>query len=204
MKRSERWRKMRYDLKKPVREIIASFDKPTKMRIFSWTAPNNEIDTVTNTNGLNALLQIFLKGRDDVYGTTNRFCKGLGWWVQLQAFSIRYGKTRKATSGLYIQAICLCCSYRSITAFSLRHFSKSTNYNSSHKFGNMKPWAPKNSSKNYAGFETLKSALANSRNTITARLMNEIGPQPVINLAKVWSRTKPSCGTLYCSWEPPI
>ena len=52
------------------------------------------------------------------------------------------------------------------------------------KFGNMKPWAPKNSSNNYAGFETLKSALANSRNTITARLMNEIGPQPVINLAK--------------------
>ena len=46
MKRSERWRKMRYDLKKPVREIIASFDKPTKMRIFSWTAPNNEIDTI--------------------------------------------------------------------------------------------------------------------------------------------------------------
>ena len=52
------------------------------------------------------------------------------------------------------------------------------------KFGNMKPWAPQNSSKNYVGFETLKAALANSRNTITARLMNEIGPQPVINLAK--------------------
>ena len=51
------------------------------------------------------------------------------------------------------------------------------------KHGNMKPWAPKNSGGNYGGFETLKSALANSRNTITARLMNEIGPQPVINLA---------------------
>lgn len=52
------------------------------------------------------------------------------------------------------------------------------------KYGNMKPWAPKNSGGNYGGFETLKSALANSRNTITARLMNEIGPQPVINLAR--------------------
>ncbi|MEC8248648.1 MAG: transglycosylase domain-containing protein, partial [Bacteroidota bacterium] len=46
MKRSERWRKMRYDLKKPVKEIIASFEKPVPMKIFSWTAKNNEIDTV--------------------------------------------------------------------------------------------------------------------------------------------------------------
>jgi penicillin-binding protein 1A len=51
------------------------------------------------------------------------------------------------------------------------------------KHGNMKPWTPKNSSDNYSGFETLKSGLANSRNTITARLMNDIGPNPVINLA---------------------
>ena len=51
------------------------------------------------------------------------------------------------------------------------------------KHGNMKPWSPKNSGNNYAGFETITSALANSRNTITARLMNEIGPQPVIDLA---------------------
>ena len=43
MKRSERWRKMRYDLKKPVSEITASFKKKTPMKVFSWTAPNNEI-----------------------------------------------------------------------------------------------------------------------------------------------------------------
>jgi penicillin-binding protein 1A len=52
------------------------------------------------------------------------------------------------------------------------------------KYGNAKPWSPKNAGNNYGGFETLKSALANSRNTITARLMNEIGPQPVIDLAR--------------------
>ena len=33
-------------------------------------------------------------------------------------------------------------------------------------------------------FKRLKSALASSTNTITARLMNEIGPQPVVEMAK--------------------
>ena len=46
MKRSERWRKMRYDLKKPINEIVNSFNKPISMKIFSWDGPNNEIDTV--------------------------------------------------------------------------------------------------------------------------------------------------------------
>jgi len=46
MRRSERWRRMKYDLKKSNEEIIASFDKPIPMKIFSWTADNNEIDTI--------------------------------------------------------------------------------------------------------------------------------------------------------------
>ena len=46
MRRSERWRKMKYDLQKSNEEIIASFEKPVPMKIFSWTADNNEIDTI--------------------------------------------------------------------------------------------------------------------------------------------------------------
>jgi penicillin-binding protein 1A len=43
IKQSERWRKMKYDLKKSDDEIYASFDKPTAMRIFSW---KGDIDTI--------------------------------------------------------------------------------------------------------------------------------------------------------------
>jgi len=52
------------------------------------------------------------------------------------------------------------------------------------KFGNPEPWTTKNSDGEYDGFVTLKSALANSINTVTARLMDKVGPQPVIDLAK--------------------
>ena len=37
MRRSERWRKMKYELKKSNKDIIASFKRPTSMKIFSWT-----------------------------------------------------------------------------------------------------------------------------------------------------------------------
>ena len=52
-----------------------------------------------------------------------------------------------------------------------------------YKHGNPEPWAPKNSGGKYEGFLTLKSALANSVNTVAARLIDKIGPQPVIDLA---------------------
>jgi penicillin-binding protein 1A len=53
-----------------------------------------------------------------------------------------------------------------------------------YKFGNPEPWAPRNDDGNYEGFLTLKQALASSVNTVTARLMDKIGPQPVVDLAK--------------------
>ena len=46
MRRSERWRKMRYDLGKPIEEIISSFNIPIPMKVFSWEAPNYEVDTI--------------------------------------------------------------------------------------------------------------------------------------------------------------
>ena len=53
------------------------------------------------------------------------------------------------------------------------------------KYGNILPWCPKNSDGKYSGdMYTLKYALANSVNTITARLMDKVGPQPVVNLIK--------------------
>ena len=52
------------------------------------------------------------------------------------------------------------------------------------KFGNTEEWCPKNSGHGYGGTRTLKNALANSVNTITARLIDKVGPQTVADLAK--------------------
>ena len=52
------------------------------------------------------------------------------------------------------------------------------------KHGNIDAWCPKNSGDKYGRTRTLKNALANSVNTISARIMDFVGPRPVINLAR--------------------
>ena len=52
------------------------------------------------------------------------------------------------------------------------------------KHGNMDAWCPKNSSDKYGQTRNLKNALANSINTISARLMDQVGPKPVVTLMK--------------------
>jgi penicillin-binding protein 1A len=43
-------------------------------------------------------------------------------------------------------------------------------------------WTPKNSDNRYRGMVSLKSALANSINTVSAKLMDKIGPEAVVDL----------------------
>jgi len=46
------------------------------------------------------------------------------------------------------------------------------------------PWSPVNSDGKYGGMLSLKKALATSVNSITAYLIKQFGPQPVINIAR--------------------
>lgn len=52
------------------------------------------------------------------------------------------------------------------------------------RFGLLQDWTPKNSDGKYGGMMTLKEALANSINTVTAYLMHEMTPDAVIQLAR--------------------
>lgn len=52
------------------------------------------------------------------------------------------------------------------------------------RFGLLQDWTPRNSDGEYGGTLTLRKALANSINSVTAYLMHEIGPQAVVSLVK--------------------
>ena len=184
MKRSERWRKMRYDLKKPVDEIVASFKQPTKMKIFSWTAPNNEIDTIMTPMDSMRYYKSFLRAGMMSMEPQTGFVKAWVGGFNYKHFQYDMVKQGKRQVGSTFKPFVYAAAIDQLQLSPCDTLPKAQITIPANKFGNVKPWAPKNSNKNYSGFETLKSALANSRNTITARLMNEIGPQPVINLAK--------------------
>lgn len=51
-------------------------------------------------------------------------------------------------------------------------------------FENFNNWSPDNSDNKYGGIYTLYKGLANSVNTISAYLMKQIGPQPMIDMAR--------------------
>ena len=184
MKRSERWRKMRYDLKKPINEIINSFNEPISMKIFSWDGPNNEIDTVMTPMDSMIYYKSFLRAGMMSMEPQTGFVKSWVGGFNYKHFQYDMVKQGKRQVGSTFKPFVYAAAIDQLHLSPCDTFPKAQITIPAFKYGNVKAWAPKNSSNNYSGFETLKSALANSRNTITARLMNEIGPKPVINMAK--------------------
>jgi len=183
MRRSERWRKMKYELKKSNKDIIASFKRPTSMKIFSWTAKNNEIDTVMTPLDSVRYYKSFLRaGMMSMEPQTGHVKAWVGG-VNYKHFQYDMVKQGKRQVGSTFKPFVYAAAIDQLHLSPCDTFPKSQITIAALKHGNMKPWSPKNSGNNYVGFETITSALANSRNTITARLMNEIGPQPVIDLA---------------------
>ena len=181
IRQSERWRKMKYDLKKPDDEIIASFNKPVKMSIFSW---EGEIDTIMKPMDSMRYYKSFLHpgmmSMDPQTGHVKAWVGGMNY-RHFQYDHVKKGKRQVgSTFKPFVYA----------TAIDQLHYSPCDELPDTpfciekNKYGNPEEWCPKNSGGQYGGTRTLKNALANSVNTVTARLIDKVGPQPVIDLAE--------------------
>lgn len=181
MRQSERWRHMKYDLKMDEEDIIASFDKPTQMTIFSW---EGDIDTIMKPMDSMRYYKSFLHpgmmSMDPQTGHVKAWVGGMNY-KHFQYDHVKQGRRQVgSTFKPFVYA----------TAIDQLHLSPCDELPNTQitieagKFGNPEPWTPKNSDGQYGGSRTLKSALANSINTITARLMDKVGPQPVVDLVK--------------------
>ncbi|WP_417874214.1 penicillin-binding protein 1A [Xanthomarina gelatinilytica] len=181
MRQSERWRHMKYDLKMDEEDIIASFHKPTQMTIFSW---EGEIDTIMKPMDSMRYYKSFLHpgmmSMDPQTGHVKAWVGGMNY-KHFQYDHVKQGRRQVgSTFKPFVYA----------TAIDQLHLSPCDELPNTQitieagKFGNPEPWTPKNSDGQYGGSRTLKSALANSINTITARLMDKVGPQPVVDLVK--------------------
>ena len=185
IKQSERWRHMKYDLKKKEKDIIASFDVATKMSIFSWKDGKvHEIDTIMKPMDSMRYYKHFLHtgmmSMDPETGHVKAWVGGINY-KHFQYDHVKQGKRQVgSTFKPFIYA----------TAIDQLHLSPCDELPNTQitieadKYGNPEPWTPRNSDNKYGGTRTLKNALANSINTITARLMDKVGPQPVVDLVK--------------------
>ncbi|KAB1066841.1 penicillin-binding protein [Tamlana haliotis] len=185
MRQSERWRHMKYDLKKSNKEIEASFQKPIKMTVFKWEdGKPSEVDTIMKPMDSMRYYKSFLRtgmmSMDPQTGHVKAWVGGMNY-RHFQYDMVKQGRRQVgSTFKPFVYA----------TAIDQLHFSPCDELPDTPfcieagKFGNPEAWCPRNSGDDYGGKRTLKDALANSVNTITAQLIDKVGPQTVVDLVE--------------------
>ena len=180
MRQSERWRVLKRDGKSE-KEIIASFDKPTPMSIFSW---KGEIDTIMKPKDSMLYYKTFLHtGVMSMEPQTGHVKAWVGG-INMRNFQYDHVKQGKRQVGSTFKPFVYATAIDQLHLSPCDTFPNTPITIEAMKFGNPQSWTAKNSDGKYGGFRTLKSALANSINTITARLMDKVGPEPVIDMAR--------------------
>ncbi|WP_271392267.1 penicillin-binding protein 1A [Aequorivita sinensis] len=180
MRKSDRWRDMKRQ-GKDEEEIIASFKKAIPMRVFSW---KGDIDTIMTPLDSIRYHKSFLQAA--MMSMTPQTGEVKAWVGGIDYKHYKYDMVKKgrrqigSTFKPFVYA----------TAIDQMHMSPcdtlpNTMYTiPAGKHNLIKPWTPKNSGGSYGGMVSLKHALANSINTITARLIDRVGPEPVIDLVR--------------------
>lgn len=178
MKRSDRWREMKAkDISEE--EIEASFYEDTRMRIFSW---GGDIDTIMKPIDSIRYYKSFLQAA--MMSMTPQTGEVKAWVGGIDYKHFKYDMVEKGRR----QVGSVFKPFVYATAIDQMHMSPcdtlpNTLYTiEKGKYGLLESWTPKNAGDKYGGMLTLKSALAQSVNTITARLIDRVGPMPVLDL----------------------
>ncbi len=178
--RSERWRKMKLAGFEE-EEIKRVFKEKVPMRVFSWKGERDTImSPMDSIRYYKHFLRASMMSMEPQSGHVKAWVGGFNYkhfqYDQVKQGRRQIGSTFKPF--LYATAIDQLklspCDSLPDALFCIEPM----------KHGNIDAWCPKNSGDKYGRTRTLKNALANSVNTVSARLMDLVGPRPVINLAR--------------------
>ena len=156
-------------------------NKPKKLRVFSW---KGEIDTIMTPMDSIRYYKYFLRASlmsmEPQTGHVKAWVGGYNY-KHFQYDQVRQGRRQIGSTFkpfLYATAI------DQLKLSPCDSLPDALYCIEPRKHGNPNAWCPKNSGDKYGKTRTLKNALANSVNTVSARLMDLVGPRPVINLAR--------------------
>ena len=180
MKRSERWRKMK-GTGMSEEEMFETFQKEVPMSIFSW---KGEIDTVMkpidSIRYYKHFMQAGMMSMEPQTGHVKAWVGGINY----KHFQYDHVKQGKRQIGSTFKPFLYATAIDQLKLSPCDSLPDAIYCIEPYKYGNPEPWCPTNSSDKYGGFRTLKNALANSKNTISAQLMDKVGPKPVADLAR--------------------
>jgi penicillin-binding protein 1A len=179
IRRSERWRK----LKKHGRsdeEARAVFDAKAQMSVFSWSG---EVDTVMSPVDSIRYYKHFLRTGMMSMEPQSGHVKAWVGGINYRHFQFDHVFQGKRQIGSTFKPFVYATAIDQLKLSPCDSFPDGFYCVEARKFGSHESWCPKNSGDRYIGMRTLKNALANSVNTISARLIDMVGPGPVSDLA---------------------
>ena len=184
---TERWRKMRNaGIEKET--ILASFHKKTSMQVFSW---KGEIDTVMTPMDSIRYYKHFLRSAMMSMQPQTGHVKAWVGGLNYKHFQYDQVKQGRRQIGSTFKPFLYATAIDQLKLSPCDSLPDALYCIDALKHGNMDPWCPKNSGDKYGRMRTLKNALANSVNTVSARIMDMVGPKPVIELFKKMGVTSP-------------
>jgi penicillin-binding protein 1A len=180
MKRSERWRKMKEN-GAAEKDIKASFYVETPMKLFSW---KGEIDTVlTPYDSIRYnkfILQSGLLSTDPTTGHVKAWVGGIDY----KYFQYDHVKQGKRQVGSTFKPFVYATAINQLGLSPCDEFPNTPYTIPAGKYHLNEDWTPRNSGDEYGGLRSLKNALANSINVISANLIDQTTPQNVVRMAK--------------------
>ena len=178
MKNSERWRILKAD-EKTDEEIIASFKVKTKMTVFTWKGERDTIMTpMDSIRYYKHFLQAGLMSMEPQTGQIKAWVGGINYkyfqYDHVGQGARQVGSTFKPfVYATAIEQLGMSPCDTLLDAPFMIHKGR-------HHV--TEDWEPRNSDNKYRGMMTLKKALANSVNIISAKLIDKTGPEAVVAL----------------------
>ncbi len=180
MKDSERWRLMK-EQGKSEKEIKKSFEIPTEMTVFTW---KGERDTLmTPIDSIRYYKHFLRTGMISVEPQTG-YIKAWVGGINHKYFKYDHAKQGARQVGSTFKPFVY------VTAMEQLHKSPCDSIVDAPftipegKWGVSHDWTPQNASRDFVGTVTLERALANSINTVSAKLMDMVGPRAVADMTK--------------------
>ncbi len=167
-------------------EIEKSFDTPTPMRVFSW---KGEFDTTMTPMDSIRYYKTFLRSSFMSMDPHTGYIKAWVGGINYKHFKYDQVKTSRRQVGSTFKPIV----YALAIMEGWSPCQKIPNVPVTFEIPDQPPWTPANSSEEkYNGkMLTLQFALALSINAITAYIMKQFGPEPVVQLARRLGITAP-------------
>ena len=180
MRRSERWRKSKL-AGKTNDEIEESFNIPINMNVFTW---DGDVDTLMSPIDSIRYYKHFLRAGMMSMNPKNGHVMAWVGGIDYRNFQYDHVMLSKRQIGSTFKPFLYATAIDQLKLSPCDMLPDLIHCIEPYKYGNPEPWCPTNSSDKYGGMRTLSNALANSKNTISAQLIDKVGPRPVANLAR--------------------